>query len=119
VSNLIAHNDYLNGNYIECLKQLILEIKTYLSELNIPDSAALIGQLNALSTDSSGLSLVTSSPSLLNNTNEFIFSLLKATQNLSTLFDTLPVFKNSKNFLNYKTFIIYFYVTGKKQKKYP
>jgi hypothetical protein len=54
-------------------------------------NSAIVQQMNSLSTATSNLNLAMTNPTSANNTNDFLFYLLKTTQNLTNLFDSLTV----------------------------
>ena len=57
----------------------------------VAPTSSILQQLTALATTVNSLSLVaTSNPNSLNNINEFLLYLLKTSQNLSVLFDSMP-----------------------------
>lgn len=94
MSSFRAQTDYINENYSECLKHLVIEMKKYLASASsqLTSNTNVLQQLNAIATTNI-LNFTNNSTntnaSSINNNNDLVLFLLKATQNLTNWLDSI------------------------------
>lgn len=94
-SNFKSKSEFQSRNYSECLKLIIVEMQKKLTEAcsisGKANNANIVQQLTSLSNATANLNLPVTTATAVNSTNDFLFYLLKTTQNLTNLFETLTV----------------------------
>ena len=86
--NVTTKIEFLNGNFTECFKKMIQEMKNKLNESNLSGSNDVSQKFDELVASVSDLNFTTSS---FNKINDFLLALLKTTQDMALLVDSIPV----------------------------
>lgn len=86
--NVTTKIEFLNGNFSQCFKQIIEQMKNKLDKFNVSGSTELNRQFDELTTSVSNVNFETSS---FDTINDFLLSLLKTTQDMALLVDSIPV----------------------------